>query len=951
MWDQGPSPEPQVTSQPATTGGEQTGDDTAPQTSSTQYTASGAIPPVAPTAAPIGPSASEMAFDDHRKEDPKAKDEPKPDAETSAPPVADKPKTLGQLLKKDNKTIDQVKAASSWELESIAGQLLAAKGVDSPTKSQKDDTVFKLSEAIKGSSWESFEAPVDGQILKAEDGVNERLGNIFFEKKVFSPDELQTDRLKMNEDEQRKLHGGYESGVTGMVLAASFINTHSRSEGDFSHAYGDEAWDGFIKAEAFLDSIPKGQFIDQLTVETLMQVNKLIHAPDLGMKAKMLRTIAMIGRGGKWDHGGELRDGRQFARPENYSGPELDNIKEAGVHVTQMTHHEDGGGKAMLEYPKPEEVRPGLERIIGELKTDVAAPNADPIGAASKFQRHFVALHPFGDSNGRTSRILMNRILAEFDLPPAILADQNRDVSLSPDEWRTEVAKGCARSKAFLGGYDRRVESKDEYTSKMGIQAIPESPDKPVILGGKPFDLGKDGLLYDPTGRPWIVENNEVIPLAQLEHFVMSRRVFQAGKDQGTEMLQKTTAQTRALYDAVSANPDAGKDIVVRSDAHARKADAQYKLAPEPEVAKMLTDMTDVSAMDPQKMFQIGSGTGNGTAVSATLSKYAQVDLEFWYVERGLREGGHKDLVEQVRAHRANLFQLAKAELAKHVDASRVTKDNPEGFHFKYEKMMYDTSPLRFGSFEEAQHELGDKTMTVWRGDYSFARVIGMAPNNDIRQPDAKAIADERADNRQLTNLYDDLVKLEGSAVGRQYICTTSDLALLTGSFASQVKGQTVNVSHLPVFVKNHLLAWIDPEVASGAKPDPKAHEEKRKTAVERGDSVVPGETKGKEIKDAMGIPGTILTLSIVDKDAGKIEVTAARKAFEIELDKEALLPGIYALGGPSFESEQEVHGLEKVRPWDIKSAHKADELKEEFPAHKPEGEQAGDAGAAPSHE
>ena len=38
----------------------------------------------------------------------------------------------------------------------------------------------------------------------------------------------------------------------------------------------------------------------------------------------------------------------------------------------------------------------------------------------------------------------LRRILAEFDMPPAILADQNRDISLSPAEWREEVAKGVA---------------------------------------------------------------------------------------------------------------------------------------------------------------------------------------------------------------------------------------------------------------------------------------------------------------------------------------------------------------------------------------------------------------------------------------------------------------------------------------------------------------------------
>jgi Fic/DOC family len=867
--------------------------------------AQGPIPPVArteTTPAPVAaPSASERAYD---------KSGEGPTATDAAAPAATAPDTLGAILAKSGKTIDQLKKASSWELESTAAQLLSAKGITSPTQSQKDETVFKMNEAIQGGTWESFTAPFGNQMLKLEDGVNERLGNIFFEKKVFTEDQLQPDKLKMNSSEKAKLEGGFESGVTGMVLAASFINTSHRAEGDFSHAYGDQAWKGFVRAETFLNDIPKGQFLERLNVELMQEVNRLIHAPDTGMKAAMLRTIAMIGRGGRWDHGGELRDGRQYARPESYSGPEMENLREAGIHVNQLTHKDDGSGKAMLEYPKPEEVHPRLEAIIG---------------AAAKFQRHFVALHPFGDSNGRTSRILMNRILSEFDFSPAILADQNKDISLSPDEWRTEVAKGVARSKAFLGGSDRRVESKDSYVDKLGIKSA---------LDGNPFDLGSDGLLYDPTGRPWIVSGNELVPMAQLEHFVMSRRIAGSGAAAGGERLQKLTEETRALYEKVKADPDAGKGIVVRDDAAARKADTQYKLAPEPEVAQMLTELTDVSKLDAAAMFKIGGGAGRGTAISATISKHAQIDLEFWYVEKGLRDGGHDELVEQVRGQRAALFGLAKAELEKHKDTKRVTSENPMGFQFEYEKMMFDTSPLRFESFEQAQDEVGDNKITVWRGDYSFARLIGMAPNNDIRQPDAKKVADDRAENSQITNIFDDLVKLEGSAVGRQYICTTSDLALLAGSFANSEKGQTVSIGSLPGPLKALVLSWIAPELPEGTTDTEK--EAVRKAADERGDSVLPSSDGGKEIRDAFGIPGTIVKVKVIDRASGKIQITASRKAFQLDLDKEALLPGIYALGGPSFESEQEMHGLERVAPWSIKSTTTSDKLKKEFPAQGP---------------
>ena len=121
---------------------------------------------------------------------------------------------------------------------------------------------------------------------------------------------------------------------------------------------------------------------------------------------------------------------------------------------------------------------------------------------AASFQRHFVALHPFGDSNGRTSRILMNRILAEYDMAPAVFQDQNADISLSPAQWRAEVAKGVARSKHFLS--ERWIESKDAYVGSLGLQISDKSPDHPIRIDGNPFDLGSDGLLSTrPVARGW----------------------------------------------------------------------------------------------------------------------------------------------------------------------------------------------------------------------------------------------------------------------------------------------------------------------------------------------------------------------------------------------------------------------------------------------------------------
>jgi hypothetical protein len=257
---------------------------------------------------------------------------------------------------------------------------------------------------------------------------------------------LSAEQLKLGPLEKDQLQRGFDDLSTAMLLMASFIGQRERSLS--LEPYGVDAWKGFIRAHTLLQDIPSGQLIDWFDLHLVIEVNRRIHAPDTGVRARVARAVAMIVRGGRWDRGGELRQGRAFAPPDEYTDAELVNLKEAGVGVRRLTFA--AGGTAIIEYPPPGQLRSKLDRLIGEVQATLATPTADPIGAAAKFQREFVALHPFGDSNGRTSRILMNRILAEYELPPAILADQNRDISLSPDAWRDEVARGISRSKEIL---------------------------------------------------------------------------------------------------------------------------------------------------------------------------------------------------------------------------------------------------------------------------------------------------------------------------------------------------------------------------------------------------------------------------------------------------------------------------------------------------------------------
>ncbi len=832
------------------------------------------------------------------------------------------PKNLGAYLDANAQVKVEQLADGHWAAETAARELLKGKGIDDPTTRELVETQSAMLEAIRAGAYRDFVAPIEPRLLRLEDNVNERRGNVFGEKSTFSASELEPANLKAFD--QRILNGaGFESGIAGMLLAATFINSNKRHEGDFTEAYGDAAWRGFLRARHMLESIPKGKLLESLSVDTLIQVNRDIHAPDEGLRAKLNRFVHAITMG-RFDKGGRLRQGPGFTQAYGpFTDEQVEHATRLGVRFIETPMSAPGARHGFFRYPDPKSMRKAMQQVIDELRADLQKPEPDVLGAAASFQQKLVALHPFEDSNGRTSRLVMNRILAEYDFPPAILADSDRDIVLSPEEQRYEVQIGVARSRRFLAGSGHAVDDHVNAMSKLswndpGIGG--ESTDKPVSIDGMLFDVGRDGFLYNPSGRPHLVFGNEVVPLGQLEHYVMARRLGALPTEQAKELLQRITGEARALHGELTQG-GSKRRLVVLDDDQARKADATYTLRPHRKVAELLVELTNIDQADPARLFFIPDERPEKVA-AGVMSRYQQIDLELWYVERGLRGVDADDLAHRVREQRAKLFTVAKQK----VEAARqkATGDSL-GFTYRYEKLMWERSPLRFATLREAIDAEGDDSITVWRGDYSIARFLGMAPNNDPRQPDAKAVAKQRFKDGAIGLLWDELNRLEGSAIGRQYISLTTDLGLLTASFADSQKAQTLNLSVLPGFLARWVSRWAKPEKAA---PEPGADAAKAPASGEN--------DADRVVKDSWGVPGTLFELRL--REANKLEVKAQRKAFELRLDKDALLPGVRALGSQTFSHEQEVHGLERVYPWQVKGVYTAKEIGERLvPEPKPD--------------
>jgi hypothetical protein len=72
------------------------------------------------------------------------------------------------------------------------------------------------------------------------------------------------------------------------------------------------------------------------------------------------------------------------------------------------------------------------------IRYSASKPN-DP---GARLQQWIISVHPFQNGNGRTSRLLMDRILMSLGLPAPVLKEQNLDLYLTPSEWAKYIYAG-----------------------------------------------------------------------------------------------------------------------------------------------------------------------------------------------------------------------------------------------------------------------------------------------------------------------------------------------------------------------------------------------------------------------------------------------------------------------------------------------------------------------------
>lgn len=103
-----------------------------------------------------------------------------------------------------------------------------------------------------------------------------------------------------------------------------------------------------------------------------------------------------------------------------------------------------------IRYLVSSEVPAEISNWVNGLKQELTAQTKSPIEIMATYQRKFVAIHPFGDGNGRISRFVQDILSRHYDLPFVPAGDLQNDVLADPGHYILQTRQRISGMLNFL---------------------------------------------------------------------------------------------------------------------------------------------------------------------------------------------------------------------------------------------------------------------------------------------------------------------------------------------------------------------------------------------------------------------------------------------------------------------------------------------------------------------
>ncbi len=240
--------------------------------------------------------------------------------------------------------------------------------------------------------------------------------------------------------------------------------------------YGKEGYKSWRESLRYLEDIRQKEF--RLSDDLTSTVNKMIIMAEVHWSEKFNWILGPISNGGLVFKGGGRFKGKydsNYGR-QNRGYPEFITEKvyqkliankslgstpfvEVEIKGTELPEDVRFGYMNYADYDKSREMLKELNDWANEEMDKIDAKDSeamDPISLAVEYQFKFVSIHPFLDGNGRTSKLLMDRILMRFDLAPPTFKEDDWDVYYSLQEYIVKVREAIYRSTGLYSTAYRR---------------------------------------------------------------------------------------------------------------------------------------------------------------------------------------------------------------------------------------------------------------------------------------------------------------------------------------------------------------------------------------------------------------------------------------------------------------------------------------------------------------
>ena len=106
-------------------------------------------------------------------------------------------------------------------------------------------------------------------------------------------------------------------------------------------------------------------------------------------------------------------------------GQIVEKMVTLGAYKSMPNHVKTPTGEIHY-YATPEETPAKMTDLLDWVHQHQKKNDLHPLVLAATFHHRFVAIHPFDDGNGRMSRLLMNLLLMQYDYPPVVIKQQDR---------------------------------------------------------------------------------------------------------------------------------------------------------------------------------------------------------------------------------------------------------------------------------------------------------------------------------------------------------------------------------------------------------------------------------------------------------------------------------------------------------------------------------------------